>query len=151
LGEIGIDANILLCILLPEATKTGEENVKGSERLLRSLGPDNLAVTSSIVFAEVAWAFLREEKEGAELEAARQVIESIAGLKIIPVDNDIAWQAGKLRRKHYSKKLQISYQDAIYLATCIRRGVEAFYTTDSHLLKAKEKVPIVEAKLFASP
>jgi predicted nucleic acid-binding protein len=150
LGEIGIDANILLCVLLPEATKTDEENVEGSERLLRSLGPDNLGIISSMVFAEVAWAFLREGKDGVELEAAKQVIEGMEGLEIVPVDNDIAWQAGKLRQKYYSKELQISYQDAIYLATCIRRGVEAFYTTDFHLLKVKEKVPIFEAK-FASP
>ncbi len=41
------------------------------------------------------------------------------GSKLVPVDSGIAFEAGKLRRKYYSKRFQLSYQDAIYLATCI--------------------------------
>ncbi len=147
MGSIGVDANVFLCVLLPESTKTDKANVDGSERILKSF-TKKPGVTSSIVFAEVAWAFLREEKSDIELEAVRHVLETIEGMKIIKVDNEIAWNAGKLRRKHYGKELQISYQDAIYLATCIKERVEAFYTTDSHLLRLKEKIPIEEAKHF---
>ena len=78
MGKIGIDANVFLCVLLPESTKTDEENMKGSERLLGSLGSRNMGVTSSIALAEVAWAFLREEKSGEELEAVRYVILGMA-------------------------------------------------------------------------
>ena len=148
MGKIGIDANIFLCVLLPESTRADEENIKGSERVLRSLTKNN-GITSSIVLAETAWAFLREEKDGIELEAARHVIETMNGLEILKVDDNIAWDAGKLRRKHYSKELQLSYQDAIYLATCINEKVEAFYTTDSHLLKmSEETIKVIEAKDF---
>jgi len=138
-GRVGVDASIFLCVLLPGPTKAGESNIRGSEKLLRSVGRDSMAVTSSIVFAEVAWAFLREGKETVELEAAKQVIEGMGGLEIIPVDNEIAWLAGRFRRRYYSGKLQLSYQDALYLATCIQNGVKTFYTTDSHLLSIDEK------------
>lgn len=148
MGRIGIDANIFLCILLPESTKTEGENVAGSERILKSIGSRNAGITSSIVMAEIAWAFLREGRDGIELEAARRVIEDMRGLKIVNVDTDVAWSAGKLRRKYYGKKLRLSYQDAVYLATCIREGVEAFYTTDAHLLKIKTDMPIKEARQF---
>ncbi|MEE8167523.1 MAG: PIN domain-containing protein [Candidatus Hydrothermarchaeales archaeon] len=147
MGRIGIDANVFLCVLLPESTKTDAENVSGSERILRSIGSRNAGITSSIALAEVAWAFLREGKDGVELEAARHVIETMSGLKIVSVENSIAWEAGKLRRRYYTKKSQLSYQDAIYLITCIKR-VDAFYTTDAHLLKIKGDVPIIEAKMF---
>lgn len=148
MGKIGIDANIFLCILLPESTKADRENANGSERILRSINTENTGITSSIVFSEVVWAFLREGKAEIELEAVRHVIQNIKGLKILQVDNDIAWKAGKLRRKYYSKEVQISYQDAIYLVTCMREGVEAFYTTDSHLLKIPVNIPIREPKDF---
>lgn len=148
MGTIGLDANIFLCILLPESTIAGKENIKGCERILKSLGRGNTGITSTIVFAEIAWAFLREGKAGVELEAARKVIEGMQGLKLVPVDSGIAFEAGKLRRQYYSKKFQISYQDAIYLTTCIRENVETFYTTDSHLLSLKEKIEIKEPKDF---
>jgi predicted nucleic acid-binding protein len=147
-GKIGLDANIFLCILLPESTIAGNENIRGCERILKSLGMGNTGITSTILFAEIAWAFLREEKAGVELEAARKVIEGMQGLKLVPVDSGIAFEAGKLRRKYYSKKFQISYQDAIYLTTCLRENVETFYTTDSHLLSLKEKIEIREPKDF---
>lgn len=146
MGRIGIDANIFLCVLLPKSTITDKENLNGSEIILKSIGSENIGITSSIALAEVAWAFLRECKGGVELEAARNVIETMNGLEIIGVDNEIAWNAGKLRRKHYSKKVQLSYQDAIYLATCITEGVEAFYTTDAHLLEIKAEIPVREAR-----
>nr|MDO8098759.1 type II toxin-antitoxin system VapC family toxin [Candidatus Njordarchaeota archaeon] len=147
--KIGVDANIFLCVLLPESTKTDEKNVIGSERILKSLS-QGIGVTSSIVFAEAAWASLREGKDDIELEAVRHVIESMEGLKILEVDNDIAWNAGKLRRKYYTKELQISYQDAIYLVTCIEERVDSFYTTDSHLLELSAEIPMIkEAKDFS--
>ncbi|GEM_PF-5535114 len=148
MGKIGIDANIFLCVLLPESTKTDRENVKASERILKSINTEDTGITSSIVFAEVAWAFLREGKYETELEAVKHVIQTIKGLKILKVDEETAWNAGKLRRRYYSKKLQLSYQDAIYLVTCIKEGVDVFYTTDSHLLKLRTEIPVMEAKNF---
>ncbi len=148
MGRIALDANVFLSVLLPESTLTTRENIEGCERILRSIGKTHTAVTSTIVLAEVAWAFLRERKEGIELEAAREVIEEIPGLKLVPVDTDIAFSAGKLRKKYYSKELQISYQDAIYLVTSLREEAEIFYTTDTHLLRLKEKIKIREPKDF---
>ena len=147
MGKIGLDSNIFLCVLLPEATKTDKQNVAGSEKLLGSLSSSNIGVTSSIVFAEVAWAFLREEKDGEEMEGAKYVLKTMEGLKIISVSDEIAWKAGRLRRLYYSRKNQISYQDTIYLVTSISENVDALYTTDPDLLNISEpEVPIIEAK-----
>lgn len=148
MGKIGIDANIFLCVLLSESTVADRENINASERILKSIGSENTAITSSIVLAEIAWAFLREGKTGIELEAAKNVMETMRGLEFINVDTEVAWDAGKLRRKHYSKKTQLSYQDAVYLATCVKEGAEVFYTTDAHLLEIKAEIPIKEAKKF---
>lgn len=149
MGRVGLDANVFLCVLLPESTIAGKQNIRGSEEILSSLGRDITAVTSTIVFAEIAWAFAREGKTGVEMEAAKKVIETMEGLNLVPVDADIAFQAGRLRRRHYSKKSQISYQDAIYLATCLKEQVKVFYTTDSHLLGLKEGTKIKKPRLFS--
>jgi len=148
LGKIGMDANVFLSILLPESTKMDEENAAGSRRLIKSIGLENTGIVSSILMAEIVWAFLREDKGSVECKAVRGVIETVKGLEIINVDNGIAWNAGKLRKKYYSEKLPISYQDAVYLATCIKEGVEVFYTSDAHLLRIKADVPIKEVKYF---
>ena len=68
-------------------------------------------------------------------------------LKIIPVNNNIAWQAGKLRRKYYTRENMISYQDVIYLATCLNEKATLLYTTDPHLLMTRE-IKVLEPKNF---
>jgi predicted nucleic acid-binding protein len=148
LGRIGLDSNVFLCVLLPKASKTDPENVHGARRILGSLGKGNQGVTSAIALAEVAWAFLRESKKGPEFEAAKSVITGMEGLEIESVTSDLAWSGGKLRARHYSKKRFISYQDSIYLATSIKRGVDVLYSTDSHLLEIQESIPVVEPKRF---
>ncbi|KXA91292.1 hypothetical protein AKJ57_01870 [candidate division MSBL1 archaeon SCGC-AAA259A05] len=149
MGRIGLDSNVFLCVLLPGATKTSRGNIDGSERVLKSLSGTNKGITSSIVLAEIAWAFLREGKGGPEMEGAKEVIEGTEGLEINPVDPHIAWRAGKLRGRHYEKESPISYQDTVYLATSLREKVDALYTTDPHLLKLEEEeIPIVEPKDF---
>lgn len=148
MGRIGLDSNVFLCVLLPEASRTDPENVHGARRILESLGRDNRGVTSALMLAEVAWAFLREGKRGPELEAAKSVITSIEGLEIESVTPNLAWSGGKLRAKHYSKTRSISYQDSIYLVTSIEGGAEILYSTDSHLLGIRESIPVVEPRKF---
>ncbi|MDI6640344.1 MAG: PIN domain-containing protein [Methanocellales archaeon] len=149
MGRIGLDANVFLSVLLPEATKTDRENVEGSERILNALAQgDHTGVTSSMVFAEIAWAFLREDKATEEMEGAKYVLESMSNLEIIPVSNDIAWGAGKRRRKYY-KRGQISYQDAIYLTACVLEKVDVLYTSDPDLLDIeKPETTIKQPKDF---
>jgi len=147
---IGIDANVFLCVLLPGATKADKENVDGSEALVKKISEGKIrAVTSSIVLSEIAWAFLREGKSVREMEGARYVLEDMLreNLEIVHVSNDISWQAGKLRRKYYTKENMISYQDAIYLATCLDKSVSQLFTTDPHLLITKE-ISVLEPKSF---
>ena len=149
-GKVGLDANVFLCILLPEATKADKENIEGSEAIIEALTKKKIqSVTSSIALSELAWAFLREEKPIKEMEGGRYVLEEMLkeSLEIIPVNNNIAWQAGKLRRKYYTKENMISYQDAIYLATCLNQTAKPLYTTDPHLL-ITEEIKVLEPKNF---
>jgi predicted nucleic acid-binding protein len=142
-GEIGLDANVFLCVLLPEATKTAPDNVKGSEAILQALEKADIqATTSAIVLSEIGWALLREKKTAQDVEGARYVLEEMLKqtLRIIPVKNEIAWKAAWLRSKYHSEENQLSYQDAIYLATCTTQKIEVLYTTDQHLLQTKEIV-----------
>ncbi len=148
MGRIGLDSNVFLCLLLPEATKTDQENVRGSRRILRSIGKVNRGVTSALVLAEIAWAFLREDKSGPEFEAAKSVITGIEGLEIESVTPDLAWSAGRLRAKYYSRERPISYQDSIYIVTSIERGAEVLYSSDKHLLGVEESIPVIEPKNF---
>lgn len=149
-GEIGLDANVFLCVLLPEATKTEPDNVKGSEAILQALEKADIqAATSAIVLSEVGWTLLREKKPVREVEGARYVLEEMLKhtLRIIPVRNEIAWKAAWLRLKYYSKQNQLSYQDAIYLATCTVQKTDVLYTTDQHLLQTKE-VAVLQPRDF---
>jgi predicted nucleic acid-binding protein len=142
-GEIGLDANVFLCVLLPEATKTAPDNVKGSEAILQALEKADIqATTSAIVLSEIGWALLREKKTAQDVEGARYVLEEMLKqtLRIIPVKNEIAWKAAWLRSKYHSEENQLSYQDTIYLATCTTQKIEVLYTTDQHLLQTKEIV-----------
>ncbi len=148
MGKIGLDSNVFLCLLLPEASRTDPENVEGAGRLLRSLGRENQGVTSALLLAEVAWAFLREGKNGPEVEAARTIITSMEGLDVVAVTPDLAWLGGRLRGKHYSRERSISYQDSIYLATSIQAGCDALYSTDRHLLGIREGIRVAEPKEF---
>lgn len=148
MGRIGLDSNVFLCLLMPEASRTDPENVKGAGRVLRSLGRENHGVTSALLLAEVAWAFLREGKEGPEIEAARTIITSMEGLDIVAVTPDIAWLGGRLRGKHYSRERSISYQDSIYLVTSMEAGSEVLYSTDRHLMGIQEGIRVAEPREF---
>lgn len=148
MGRIGLDSNIFLCLLLPEASKTDPENVERAGEVLRSLSRENQGVTSALLLAEVAWAFLREGKGAPEIEAARTVITSMERLDIRSVTPDLAWLGGRLRGKHYSRERSISYQDSIYLVTSIEAGCEVLYSTDRHLLGIREGIRVVEPKDF---
>jgi predicted nucleic acid-binding protein len=95
-------------------------------------------VTTAILFGEIRYAYLRENKLGFEI--ARAAIEAEANLRVVAVTASLAIHAAELRRKYYSKKNVFSYNDGLYLATGLALAEKAalIITTDPHLLNVRD-------------
>jgi predicted nucleic acid-binding protein len=134
-----LDSNVFLAVLLPEATKASQDDIRGAERVVRALERGEISVVTSVMaLAEIRWVFAREDKPG--FDVARATLEGgfHNHLTILPVDGDLAVASAVHRRRYYSKANPFSYNDGIFLATGIRAGATALLTTDPHLLQVVE-------------
>ncbi|MEM4725107.1 MAG: PIN domain-containing protein [Candidatus Hadarchaeum sp.] len=128
-----LDANIFLAILIPEATRAPKEEIAGAERVLKAIEEGRLhGVSTTILFGEIRYVYLREDKPGFEM--ARAAIEAEANLRTLAITASLAIHAAELRRKYYSKKNAFSYNDGLYLATGLAEHADLLITTDPHLL-----------------
>lgn len=132
-----LDANIFLAVLIPEATRAPKAEVVGSERVLKAIERGRLrGVSTAILFGEIRYAYLREDKAGFEI--ARAAIEAERNLRILTITASLAIHAAELRRRYYSKKNAFSYNDGLYLATGLAEHVNLLITTDPHLLSVAD-------------
>jgi predicted nucleic acid-binding protein len=132
-----LDANIFLAVLIPEATRAPKNEIAGATRVLKAVEGGHLqGVTTAILFGEIRYAYLREDKLGFEI--ARAAIESETNLRVVVVTASLAIHAAELRRKYYSKKNVFSYNDGLYLATGLGEKADLIVTTDPHLLNVRE-------------
>ncbi len=132
-----IDANIFLAVLIPEATRAPKEEIGGSGRVLKALEEGRFrAVSTAILFGEIRYAYLRENKSGFEI--VRAAIEAEPSLRVLDITVPLAVHAAELRRKYYSKKNTFSYNDGLYLATGLAEQANLLITTDPHLLRVTE-------------
>ena len=132
-----LDANVFLAVLIPEATRAAREEITGAERVLRAVEEGRLrGVSTTIVFGELRYVYLRESKPGFEI--ARAAIEAEPNLKAVAVSAPLAVHAAELRSKYYSKKNAFSYNDGLYLATGLAERANLLITSDPHLLGAGE-------------
>ena len=132
-----LDANIFLAVLIPEATRTPKNEIAGAARVLKAVEEGHLqSVTTAILFGEIRYVYLREDKLGFEI--ARAAIETEANLRVVAVTASLAIHAAELRRKYYSKKNMFSYNDGLYLATGLAEKADLIVTTDPHLLNVRE-------------
>ena len=132
-----LDANIFLAVLIPEATRAPKNEIAGAARVLKAVEGGHLqGVTTAILFGEIRYAYLREDKLGFEI--ARAAIESETNLRVVVVTASLAIHAAELRRKYYSKKNVFSYNDGLYLATGLAEKAALIVTTDPHLLNVRE-------------
>jgi predicted nucleic acid-binding protein len=132
-----LDANVFLAMLIPEATKAPKEEITGAERVLKALEEGRLrGVSTAILFGEIRYVYLREDKPGFEISSA--AIQAEANLQIIPITVPLAVHAAELRRKYYSKNNAFSYNDGLYLATGLSMQADLLITTDPHLLNVGE-------------
>jgi predicted nucleic acid-binding protein len=100
-------------------------------RISRKLG--NRAILPTIVLAEFyAQTFKRTGKEVAD-KRFREVVNS--GLQIIPLTEQISYQAGLLRAKYQEK---IPWGDCVVAATAVQSKAKFVVTEDPHLMEIKE-------------
>lgn len=100
-------------------------------------------VIDSLVIMEVKYKMLKVHgKEVSDLVI--QVIENIKNLRIVPVFSELAKTAADLRIKYYSKETDLSYADAVHLATALFTNCTEFCTGDPDFKNVEEiKVRII--------
>jgi predicted nucleic acid-binding protein len=131
-----LDANVFLALLIPETTKAPKNEIVGAARVVRAIEDGHLhAVSTTILFGEIRYVYLRENKPGFEI--ARAAIEAAANLRTEPVTVPLAVHAAELRRRYYSKRNAFSYNDGLYLATAMAEHADVLITTDPHLLEVE--------------
>lgn len=88
-------------------------------------------IVSSTVLMEIRYQFLRKfGKEKAD--RVIHIIESFKNLEIVPVTSGVAKYAADLWDKYYQKgEKELSYGDAIHLATAILTGCKKLYSGDT--------------------
>ncbi len=132
-----LDANVFLAVLIPEATKASKEEISGAERVLRAVEEGRLrGVSTTILFGEIRYVYLREDKPGFEIACA--AIEAEVNLRVLAITVPLAIHAAELRRKYYSKRNAFSYNDGLYLATSLAEDADLLITTDPHLLNVTD-------------
>jgi predicted nucleic acid-binding protein len=132
-----LDANIFLAVLIPEVTKAPKDEIAGAGRVLKAVEEGRLqGVSTAILFGEIRYVYLRENKPGFEI--ARAAIDAESNLRILAITAPLAIHAAELRRRYYSKKNAFSYNDGLYLATGMAERANLLITTDPHLLSVAE-------------
>ncbi len=95
-------------------------------------------IISCVLLTELI--FLLRHRSNAQLAAeAAAFVEDYPLLSIANVTSEIASLAGILRSKYYYRtKADLSYLDAIHLATAITQGAEVFVTSDADFVGIEE-------------
>ena len=140
-----LDANVFLAVLIPETTRVPREEIAGAERVLGALEEGQLrGISTTILFGEVRYVYLRENKAGFEIACA--AIEAEANFQAVAITVPLAIHAAELRKKYYSKKNAFSYNDGLYLATGLAEHADLLITTDPHLLNTDDLKTILPSQ-----
>src|SRR4029453_210307 len=140
-----LDVNVFLSVLIPESTRVPREEIAGAERVLGALEEGQLrGISTTILFGEIRYVYLRENKAGFEIACA--AIEAEANFQAVAITVPLAIHAAELRRKYYSKKNAFSYNDGLYLATGLAEHADLLITTDPHLLNTADLKAILPSQ-----
>lgn len=108
---------------------SGGKKAKQSEKVIEELEKRE-GIISSITLMEVDYRVRRKFGEKSA-EKLIKSIKSFENLEIMPVTEKVSLYASELRHKYYSKnKKEISYADAIHLATAILTSCKTLYSGD---------------------
>lgn len=87
------------------------------------------AVLSTLALAEI-WYVIARKLGISGADQFLSIVERSPNLRIVPVNTTIAKYAAQLRLKYYSPKCQLSYADAVHLATAIAMRCSKFVSGD---------------------
>ena len=106
-----------------------DERWKEAEAVLEKLEREK-GIISSLVLAEVRYRILR--KFGSEkADRVIHAIESFEKLQVVPVTAEVAKYGADLRDKYYQRgEKELSYADAIHLATAVLTSCGKLYSGD---------------------
>lgn len=92
---------------------------------------ENGGVVSTIALTEVDYVLSREvDRKTADLVTS--AIEDFESVHVVPVSSEVALYASRLRRKYYDRREnELSYADAIHVATAALLDCEMLHTGDS--------------------
>ena len=101
---------------------------------------DTGGVVSAIALTEVDYVLAREaDRTTADLVTS--AMEDLDRIHVVPVSGEVALYASRLRSKYYERRSrELSYADAIHLATAVLLDCESFHTGDSDF-EAIEELP----------
>ncbi|SNZ15702.1 Predicted nucleic acid-binding protein, contains PIN domain [Natronoarchaeum philippinense] len=103
----------------------------------------NGGVVSAIALAEVDYILARDvDREAADLVTG--AIEGFDAIDVVPVSSEVALYASQLRSKYYQRReRELSYADAIHLATAALLDCTVLYTGDSDFEDVEEVDAVV--------
>lgn len=111
-----------------------EIHTKKAENHLKN----NKGIVSSVLLSELAY-HVRRRKGKESMEQVIFYIQSLPNLEIVPVTEEIATLAGRIRAK-YRKRIEknLTYFDCIHIATAIRTECSKFITGDKGFREIKD-------------
>lgn len=104
---------------------------------------DERGVVSTITLTEVDYILDREsDRKTADLVTS--AIDDIDAIHVVPVSSEVALYASRLRSKYYERREnELSYADAIHLATAILLDCDELHTGDNDFVAIEEVNAIV--------
>ncbi len=106
-----------------------EDQWKQAEQVIDRLKQEE-GIISSLVLAEVRYRMLQKTSK-ENTDRVIQSMESIDRLQILPVTARVATYGADLRNKYYQRgSLELSYADAIHLATAVLSNCQTLYSGD---------------------
>ena len=94
-------------------------------------------VVSSLCILEVKYHLLRKASEEKALDAI-EYIKSMPEIEIVEATTEICELAASIRNKYYSNERQLSFGDAVHIATAIKSGCKKIITGDADFKNLEE-------------
>lgn len=118
------------------------EQSETAERVIDDARADGGAV-STIALTEIDYILAREvDRTTADLVTS--AIEDFEEIHVVPVSTEISLYASRLRSKYYERREnELSYADAIHLATAAVLDCSALHTGDSDFENVEEVATVV--------
>lgn len=120
---------------------SGSEYAEPAKSYIEMMKKGATGVISSILFAELSF-HLTKRKGKDKAEEVLIYVQSLPNIEIVPVSEEIAKKAGRIRVKYAGKiEKKLTYFDCIHLATAIYGGCDKFVTGDRGFSTVKD-IPV---------